>query len=172
MVLDSFALAATGLGDDRPLKRQGISIRITGTVSVELHRIIDPYRLIRPGIAHRRRIVGRNRHRIRCAVHRAVVDDQLDRVGTGDIDHKGGFYDGGVGQRCVAAVRFGDKGPLKGQGISIHITGSAAVKLHRVIDQDRLIRSGMATGAEFSVDIVTVSGALFTVPSLTISCTV
>ena len=129
-----YCVAAARFGDKGPLKGQAVPIHITGTTSVKLHRVIDSHRLIRSGIGHRRGVLRRNRHRIRCAVHRSIVDDQLHRVSAGDINIKDGFHGLGVGQRCAAAARFGDKGPRKGQAVPINITGTAAVKLHRVID--------------------------------------
>ena len=85
-------IAATGLGDDRPLKRQGISIRITGTISVELHRTIDPYHLIGSGITDRSRIVRGNLHCIRCTADSAVIDDQLEGITARNIDHHSRFF--------------------------------------------------------------------------------
>ena len=107
------SIAAGRYGDKGPGKGQAVSIHVAGTAAVKRYRIIDQNRLISSGKAHRSRVFGGNRQCIRRTVYGPIVYDQLNDVATGSINIKDWIHSFGIGQRRIAAVRLGDKGPLK-----------------------------------------------------------
>ena len=58
--------------------------------------------LVRAGVSHRRTLVGGDDHDGGRAVHRAIVHDELDRIGAGEVGSKGLRHAVATQQDCCA----------------------------------------------------------------------
>lgn len=98
-------------------------------------------------IQHRRQVachqLGGDHHRVGDAIDGAVIDDQLDRVVAGDVGHKVRVDGRWIRQRSRASAGRRDQRPGVGQGIVVGIGRAAAVKLHGVVDRNRLVGAGV-----------------------------
>src|SRR5262249_56184627 len=105
--------------------------------------------LVRSSVGHRGRIGGRNHHRGWRAVDRAIIDDELHRVGARPIYGKGWRDAGGIGQRGRAIRGPAREAPGKGERIAIHIVGATAIER----SEERRVggQGGSAVGARGGV---------------------
>ena len=126
--------------------------------------------LIGAGVGHRRDIHGGDVYGIGYAVQRAIVDDELRRIGAGAVDGKGRVHAGETRQdRGAAGRRLSDQLYVSGSPLASELPLPFKV----MVDPGVLppwSGPALATGATFMVEMFTVLGALFTVPSLTMSC--
>jgi len=74
-----------------------------------------------------------------------------------------------VGQQRCAAGRLRENGPRECQQVTIGIAGTASIQRYQAAALHALSCTGLATGIELMVEIITVAGWLFTIPSFTIS---
>ena len=121
--------AAGRLGEECPAVGERIPVGIGAGAAIEGdERSRELAALVGAGVGHRRDIVGGDGHAVGCAVHRAIVHNELHDIVAGAVDGKGRRHAGGIRQDRGAAGRLGEECPAVGERIPVGVGTGAAVQ--------------------------------------------
>src|SRR6266545_6263664 len=96
--------------------------------AIKLYRSANPPLLIGTSIGHRAGVEGRDSHEVRDTVESAIIDDELNDVGSCFIEGEGGLRGGAILERGCAPQGPGEDAPGEAERITVRVAGGGTIQ--------------------------------------------